>query len=169
MSQEHYDDWLSLYADQRKSLVDYATKLTGLRDVAEDLVQEAFAICLARSDRNYTITKAFLYTVVRNLVRNRHRHLGVRKAGHPEDYPWWARHQGITTPEAEVIILDKARLAARAIEELPPRTREVVELYRFDGLTLQQTASELGISVATAHRLLKEGMEWLWNRLDFDA
>lgn len=166
MNQEHYDDWLSLYAAQRKPLVDYATKLTGLRDVAEDLVQEAFAICLSKNDRNYTITKAFLYTVVRNLVRNRHRHMAVRKAGHPDDVPWWAKHQWIATPEAQVIILDRAKLAARAIEELPPRTREVVELYRFDGFTLQQTATQLGISVATAHRLLKEGMASLWDQLD---
>lgn len=169
MNHEHYDDWLTLYADQRRSLVDYATKLTGLRDVAEDMVQEAFTICLAREDRDYKITKVFLYTVVKNLVRNRHRHLGVRRAGHPEDYPWWARYQRTGTPEAQVLILERARLAARAIEELPPRTRAVVELYRFEGLTLQQTASQLGISVATAHRLLKEAMECLWDRLDFDG
>lgn len=165
---QNYSDWQSLYTDQRKSLVDYAAKLTGMRDVAEDIVQEAFTICMSRDDRNYYITKAFLYTIVRNLVHNRRRHIAVHNSNHPNDFPWWIRHQQMDSPELQVVIFDQAKIAAHAIGSLPPKVREVVELYRFDELKLQEIADRLDISVATAHRLLKEGMETIWQEMGLD-
>lgn len=168
MDQRNYPDWQSLYTDQRKTLVDYAAKLTGMRDVAEDIVQEAFMICMSRDDRNYYVTKAFLYTIIRNLVHNRRRHAAVHNSNHPNDFPWWIRHQPMDSPELQVLIFDQAKIAARTIGDLPPKVREVVELYRFDGLKLQDIAERVDISVATAHRLLKEGMETIWREMGLD-
>lgn len=85
------------------------------------------------------------------------------------DYPWWARYQTVEPPERQVIMIEQARIAARAISELSPITRMVVELYRFDGMTLQEIAARLEISVATVHRSLKAGMEILCEKMDFDA
>lgn len=169
MDHENDDDWRVLYTAQRKSLVDYAARLTGARDAAEDLVQEAFLICISTQERNYAITKAFLFTIVRNLVHNHHRRQGVRATRHPDDYPWWARYQATETPETQVMALERAKIAAQAIGALAPKVRQAVEMYRFDGLKLEEIALELNVSVSTAHRLLKEGMETLWVKMDFDA
>ncbi|MFB9948887.1 RNA polymerase sigma factor [Rhizobium puerariae] len=168
MDHQQYEDWQSLYVDQRKSLIDYAARLAGSRDVAEDIVQEAFTLCLARQDRDYQITKAFLFTIVRNLSHNRRRHLIVHRKTDQQDYPWWARYQTTESPELQVMIVDQAKMAAQAISELPPKIRMAVELYRFDGATLHEIAARLGTSIATAHRLLKEGMEIIWERMGFD-
>lgn len=168
MVHEQYQDWQFLYVDQRKSLIDYAARLAGSRDVAEDIVQEAFMLCLAKQERDYQITKAFLFTIVRNLSYNRRRHLAVHRKTDQQDYPWWTQYQTIESPDSQVLIMDQARIAAEAISELPPRIRMVVEFYRFDGITLHEVASRLDISVATAHRLLKEGMEIIWDRMGFD-
>ncbi|MBF2717690.1 sigma-70 family RNA polymerase sigma factor [Agrobacterium vitis] len=168
MDHQQYEDWQSLYVAQRKSLIDYAARLTGSRDVAEDIVQEAFTICLSRQERDYQITRAFLFTIVRNLAHNRHRHHIVHQKIDQQDYPWWARYQAVDPPERQVIVIEKARIAAQAISELSPIIRMVVELYRFDGMTLQEIASRLEISVATAHRALKEGMEIVWEKMGFD-
>jgi RNA polymerase sigma-70 factor (ECF subfamily) len=168
MDHQQYEDWQSLYVAQRKSLIDYAARLTGSRDAAEDIVQEAFTICLSRQDREYEITKAFLFTIVRNLSHNRHRQLTVHQKTDQQDYPWWAKYQAVELPERQVILIEQARIAAQTISELSPIIRMVVELYRFDGLTLHQIASRLEISVATTHRLLKEGMEIVWEKMRFD-
>lgn len=168
MDHQQYEDWQSLYTAQRKSLIDYAARLTGSRDAAEDIVQEAFTICISRQERDYQITRAFLFTIVRNLSHNRHRHLTVHQKTDQHDYPWWARYQATEPPERQVILIEQARMAAQAISELPPIIRMVIELYRFDGATLQEIASRLEISVATVHRLLKEGMEIVWEKMDFD-
>jgi RNA polymerase sigma factor (sigma-70 family) len=169
MDHQQYQDWQALYVEQRKSLIDYAARVAGSRDVAEDIVQEAFTLCLARQERDYQITKAFLFTIVRNLSHNRRRHLKIHQRTDQKDYPWWARYQGTEPPEMQVMMIEQAKLAAQAISELPPKVRSVVELYRFDGVTLQEIAARLGISIATAHRLLKEGMEILWDRMGLDA
>lgn len=167
MVHQQYEDWQFLYVDQRRSLIDYAARLAGSRDIAEDIVQEAFMLCLAKQERDYQITKAFLFTIVRNLSYNRRRHVAVHRKIDQQDYPWWTRYQSIEPPDAQVMILDQARIAAQTISELPAKIRMVVEFYRFDGMTLHEIASRLGISVATAHRLLKEGMEIIWDRMDF--
>lgn len=53
MVHQQYEDWQFLYVDQRKSLIDYAARLAGSRDIAEDIVQEAFMLCLAKQERDY--------------------------------------------------------------------------------------------------------------------
>lgn len=94
--------------------------------------------------------------------------MAVHRKIDQQDYPWWTQYQSIEPPDAQMMILDQARIAAQTISELPTKIRMVVEFYRFDGMTLHEIASRLGISVATAHRLLKEGMEIIWVRMDFD-
>lgn len=48
-----------------------------------------------------------------------------------------------------------------AVAKLPGGLREVVELHRLDGLTLDQTAQELGLSVSTVRRREREALDLL--------
>ncbi|MFY8100878.1 MAG: sigma factor-like helix-turn-helix DNA-binding protein, partial [Allorhizobium sp.] len=62
------------------------------------------------------------------------------------------------TPEETVLFADQARVALEALDGLPPDTRRAIELYRIEGWTPEAIAAELGISVATAHRMIRSGM-----------
>lgn len=152
-------EWHALYLEQRKALVDYATPLTKSRDEAEDVVQEAFFHFMPREEDQPTPPKAYLFRIVRNLTFNRKRHQKVHAAQHVEDFPWWARSQGVDTPEEQVLFSEHAKIAARVIEELPTQLRVITELYRIDELTIEEIAARLNLSKSTVHRLLKEAMK----------
>lgn len=68
-------------------------------------------------------------------------------------------------PDEEFQARDELRRAQAAMEELPERTRRAFELHRFHDFTFQQVAGTLGISVTSAHRLVREAMVHVTRRL----
>lgn len=67
------------------------------------------------------------------------------------------------SPPADLLELDAALDELAALDE---REAQVVELRFFGGLTLQETARVLGISVATAKNDWAHAKAWLFARLD---
>jgi RNA polymerase sigma factor (TIGR02999 family) len=67
------------------------------------------------------------------------------------------------SPPADLLELDGALDELAALDE---REAQVVELRFFGGLTLQETARVLGISVATAKNDWAHAKAWLFARLD---
>ena len=52
------------------------------------------------------------------------------------------------------------------VMDLPDKYKQIVLLYFYQGLTIQETADALGMSVATAHRRLKKAEELLKEALE---
>jgi RNA polymerase sigma factor (TIGR02999 family) len=65
--------------------------------------------------------------------------------------------------EADLIALDDA---LSTLERLNPRHSRVVELRYFGGLTLQEVAHVLDVSVATVRRDWNLAQAWLYRELD---
>lgn len=65
-------------------------------------------------------------------------------------------------PDESILAVDEA---LRRLEEFDPRKSRVVELHYFGGLTWDEIAAELGISVATVHRDLRMAKAWLTHEL----
>lgn len=147
-----------MYVKARKALVDYATPIAGSRDDAEDIVQDAFLRFVPQNETKPLPPKAYLFRIVRNLSFNLRRRRKLETAEETDDIPWWAMPQGRPTPEAELLLQQQVIMVARAIEQLPDRERAVMEMYRFQKMTLQEIADRLGVSVPTAHRLLNAAM-----------
>jgi len=86
----HYDDETlirRLYAEHGRMLLAYATRLTGDRGAAEDLVQETLIRAWRHSDTVAEATvplKGWLLTIIRNLAHDRSRRRSVRPAEVPE-------------------------------------------------------------------------------------
>jgi RNA polymerase sigma-70 factor (ECF subfamily) len=126
-------------------------------DGAEDCAQETFLRVhgYRRSYRPDAPFTAFLFTVARNALldwkRSRARRQG-REAGP-------AGLEGAAAPERLDTALDHLDLAA-ALERLPARLREVVELGAVRGLPYQAVATLLGVPEGTVksrmHHALKE-------------
>jgi RNA polymerase sigma factor (TIGR02999 family) len=56
--------------------------------------------------------------------------------------------------------------ALRELEGIDPRKTRIVELRFFAGLTVEETAQAMEVSIATVHRELKVAETWLYRRLN---
>lgn len=157
-----------VYLDNRSALVDYAARLMGSRDHAEDIVQDAFFRLTAEQAEQFSSRQvlAYLYRIVRNLAYDALRRRKLEARAGEQDPPFWILPQDETSPEQAVLLNDQARLAADTLRSLPPEMRRAVELYRIEGWTLEAVAAELNLSTATAHRLVRAGMVRIAMSLD---
>jgi RNA polymerase sigma-70 factor, ECF subfamily len=136
----------SLYAEHGRSLLDYATRLTGDRAAAEDVVQETLLRAWKHADAlrsGVGSVRGWLLTVARNLVTDRARARAVRpmEVNQPVDVPAAQRDHADTVVDTMTVM--------GALEGLSPEHRAVlVELY-YRGRTVNETAAVLGIAPGT--------------------
>lgn len=153
---------LGLYLTHRRALVHYATRITGNRSSAEDVVQEAWLRIgtIARS-RPLDEPTGYLYRIVRNLALDGRRRSTFEQKHFVED----ARREAVQTaceaptPEAEAVSRDDLRIVMETLEALPERMRIAVEMHRLGGAKLKDIADRLGVSVTVAHELVAEGVQ----------
>lgn len=129
------------YADTFGILAGYAWSLTGERSTAEDLAQEAMARVYAR----WPVLREpqpYAFRIVTNLARDR----------------WRRRKHEIANlrdlvaadaPPADVAVLD-------AVERLPEPLRDVVLLYYYADLPVDEVARAIRRPVGTVKRRLHE-------------
>lgn len=63
------------------------------------------------------------------------------------------------TPEPDIVVIEKDELRriAIALSELPPRTREAIELTYFHDLSCTEIAKRMGVAVPVASKLIARG------------
>src|SRR3546814_2447480 len=76
----------------------------------------------------------------------------------PDDTPFWGLPQDRGNPEEHALISDQIRQIELALSLMPLKTRIALEMHRFGGYRMEEIAIHLGISVASAHRLIKAGI-----------
>lgn len=137
----------ALYAAEYASVVKLAYLLTGERDAAEDVAQEAFVRLFARfQDRKEPeVVGAYLRRIVVNLSRSRVRRLvnDRRKIERAASLP--------QPPEA-----DPARpaLTRELLMKLPVRQRAALYLRYYEGRSERETAEALGCSIGAVKSLV---------------
>lgn len=119
----------------------YALRIVDDADIAEDMEQEAFMKAWIYIENGGVIDSfsSFMYRSVRNLCLT---YLRDRKDTLDESH----------IPDAEEDAIDTSFRDARiwkAIDELPEKCREVFLMSKRDGLSNEEIAEELGISVKT--------------------
>lgn len=133
-------------------LIRYASGILGSREDARDAAQETFFRLWqnrARLDPNADPAR-LLYTIVRNLARDRLRHRAVEQRPHPLlETPHLMQAGPLLADEAEDAD-DVQAVMQRALETLSPRQREIVLLRWHRQLTYEQIGAELGIAPGTA-------------------
>ncbi len=119
----------------------------------EDVVQEAFCRLVAQA-RIPQQPAAWLYRVVRNLIREQARHEARRQK----------RERAVAVPETMACRVSQRAEAQEALEklgQLPPELRDIVLLRLWSDLSLTEIATACDISVATAHRRWQAALEQL--------
>ena len=131
------------------------------RDI-EDVVQEAIMRVLrARANGEVRAPKAFLFATARNLVVG-----GVRKSIRQGQFSLADLDELALTEDSEAASSAVARaedleFMGHAIQSLPTRCRQVITLRKIYGLSQEQIAQELGISVSTVESQVVIGMRKL--------
>lgn len=151
-----------LFGRYYRPLVLYADEYLKDQAAAEDIVQELF-VKLWEEDYLLKIANtslgAYLYSAVRNrcysYIRQKDVLCGTKELDH------------VDIPVEWVADVDEERIdrVMKEMEELPGRTRQVVECVMLRNLKYREVAEELGISINTVKFLLKEGTKRLRDRL----
>lgn len=157
-----------------RELLNFLSRCVRDRDAAADLTQESYARVLAAQQAGQSVRdpRALLYRTARNLVIDQHRRADVRaETDEPASGDQEAEFDGLAGPrslEPDIILASRQGLAAvlATIDRLPPRCREALILYKFDGLSYAEIATQMGISTRTVEMQLQIAMQACWHCLD---
>jgi len=152
------DEWLALRCQTNEAgayeelvstlempLLYYAIKLTGSRDRALDIMQEAWirAIRGIRKLQDPRSLRPWLYSIVHGVAID-----DLRRSN---------RREAVETPELETDDIaepnsfdaDDARAIHDALDQLDPSHREVLTLFFLEGFTVSETAEIVGCAEGT--------------------
>ncbi len=159
-----FDEW-------RPRLYSFLSRLTGRRDVAEDLVQEAFMrlAAHARELPEETTVKAWLFHVARNLYVDwlRSRKLDAARTAELTAVSLAA------APGAgpfEALAADEAgRALERALAALPAPLREILLLVGVEGMAPHEAAEVCGLTPEAARKRLQRARDALTASLEAEG
>ncbi|HAN76730.1 MAG TPA: RNA polymerase sigma-70 factor [Bacteroidales bacterium] len=143
----------------------HARKYIEHQEEAEEIVQNTFVSLWEKRDRLVIATsvEAYLYRWVTNACLNFIKHQKIvlnysKENTIYDDATDEASFEAVTTDE----LADKIN---KAIENLPPKRKEVFMLSRFEGLKYHQIADKLGISPKTVEVHISAALKALRNEL----
>jgi RNA polymerase sigma factor (sigma-70 family) len=135
---------------------------------APDLVQEVY-LRLLRAHRRDEIRspEAYLLTVASHLMREH----TVRQAALPamvniEDLLSELRAEVQDDPALQAETDERLRVVERALERLSPKAHAVLMLHRRDGYSLEEIATQIGVSRSMAKKYLSQALAHCRQRLE---
>ena len=135
-----------LYAEHGHSLLAYATRLTGDRSAAEDVVQETLLRAWKHAESMVNgkgSVRGWLLTVARNIITDRARARAIR----PTEVAPPPGVEPVAGDHAEGVL--DTMVVMDALDQLTPEHRDVlVELY-YRGRSVAETADRLGVPAGT--------------------
>lgn len=140
-------------------LFNYLFRLTGSRDEAEEIAQEAFVKAYIHADKYKTIARfsTWLYTIATNLVRNRLR----SRSRAPKIVSLWTRSADSDeertldiedtrrSPDEVINDAELGEIISRAIQRIPVKYRESFVLREINELSYEEIAAVTGLKLGT--------------------
>jgi RNA polymerase sigma factor (sigma-70 family) len=129
-----------------------------LRDI-DDLIQETYArFFRARSLGKIDQPRAYLFATARNAALDYFRRNRSAASGDLAQKALESVVEEKPNAAENASLEQEKQILAEAIEELPPRCREVLRLRCFQNLSYREVAEKLGITVSTVHAQLTIAM-----------
>jgi RNA polymerase sigma-70 factor (ECF subfamily) len=152
--------FLALYGRHRTALFRFVCRLTGSVAMAEDVTQECFLALMQgagyRADRG--TLRAYLFGMARNLVFRRLR-ISERESEEP------AEAADPVDILGQRLSSERAAMVADAVQNLPVLQREVVILFEYEELSLDEIATITGVDIGAVKSRLHRARESLRKRL----
>ena len=144
-----------LYDRYAGMVMGLALKITGDRNLAEEVVQETFWRVWRKADLFQSQRGAFtswFFGITRNLSIDmiRRQKTQVQPIDEPELVIEQSADPSADVPEA-AWLRDKAHQVGEAIKTLPSEQRQVIEMAYFKGMTRQEIAKATGDPLGTVH------------------
>ena len=153
-----------LYGRYVRSVFGLALRRLGDRATAEDAVQEAFT-AIWRSASTYRPERGaaggWIYTVARNAIVDR-----LRRNGPTADAELPELASTEPGPAQQAEDSDVAFRVHRALEELQPRERQVIELAYWSGMSQSEVAEYLHLPLGTVKTRTRSGLARLATALE---
>jgi RNA polymerase sigma factor (sigma-70 family) len=152
--------YAELYRASSAKLFGVALRICGRREIAEEVLQEAFVAVWGRA-KDYDPVRGsvmtWLVTIVRHCAIDQLRHQQSRPEGHsaPEELLSSFVATGRSDVRAEL------RALQRCLDELDPQPRQAVLLAYLYGLTRDEIAAKLKVPVGTVKSSLWRSLERL--------
>ncbi|WP_349409213.1 sigma-70 family RNA polymerase sigma factor [Pseudalkalibacillus sp. SCS-8] len=157
------DEVIELLMDQ------YGEKLTRLAYTyvkdwgkAEDIVQEVFVTCYTKLDtfRGESSVKTWIYRITINRCHDYHRTWSFRNLLFTDKISRMMKGD-LHTPESDLIAKDEKQMVAKQVLSLPIKYREMLLLYYFEELSVQEISVMLLINESTVKTRLHRGRQLL--------
>jgi RNA polymerase sigma-70 factor (ECF subfamily) len=155
----------SLYEEHGGALLAYATRLTGDRGAAEDVVQETLIRAWKHPEalvNGKGSVRGWLLTVARNIVTDRYR----AKAARPTEVAEVPERPPVQQDHAQQVV--DSMVVMEALDQLSPDHRDVLLEIYFRGQSVAEAAEKLGIPPGTvksgSHYALKTLRELYANK-----
>jgi RNA polymerase sigma factor (sigma-70 family) len=127
-----------------------------------DLRQEAYVRIYEAAQRERPApVKPFLIMIVRNLMIDRLRRKNVVSIQTMADMDWVNISENTPSPEDRVSARQELQRMQAALDQLPPRCREVIILRRVYGFSQREVAIKMGIKEETVENQVMKGMRML--------
>ena len=151
-----------LFAALEAPLLSYALRLAGGREVAEDLVQEAF-MKLHTNFSEVREPRRWLYRTVHNLALNHRRDSAkiIRLQTHPEetDVPTPDTTDPQPLPDEQIARLEGIGLVRLSLETLDGRSQELIRLKFTEDLSYQEISERTGLKIGHVGFLLHHALK----------
>ncbi len=164
---------LAVYLDHKSELRRFVIARAGDAVDADDTLQDLYLkIVRAGPELQAEYPLALLYRLTANLVMDR---LRRQRRALTRDGEWRRAHhlevggQDVVdepSPEAGVGARQRLKALLAAVETLPPQTRRVFQLHKFEGLSHAETAVRLGISRSAVEKHISLALRRLMERLE---
>jgi RNA polymerase sigma-70 factor (ECF subfamily) len=142
-----------------RELVCFLNAKLGNRQVAEDVVHDAYVRVLERSSETpIEQPRAFLYRTALNLVIDGHRRNALRQVESLEVLDSEERYFA-PSPQSSMDHGQRLDMLQRALAELPPLCRESFLLRKLEGLSHPEIAERLGISRSLVEKHIVNAMK----------
>ncbi len=165
---EDIDAFEAVYDRHSAAAFSLAYRIVGNRTTADDVMQEAF-LSIWRSRERYEPDRGSLRSWILGIVH--HRALDVLRRASVHDRRRASaegieeQHEAAERTEVEVARREEARSIRAAIDDLPERQGQVIQLAYFGGFTHTQIAEMLEMPIGTVKGRMRLGLDKLRQHL----
>ncbi|WP_444931723.1 RNA polymerase sigma factor [Microbulbifer sp. SSSA002] len=160
MENSYQDDVAQWVGEYGLGLKRYFSSRVNLSDV-DDLVQEVFTqlyIRITKHGGDIENPKIYIYAIAKNLLISHGRHQKSRCGGLHDSIDCKADIPYMISPERAVMGIQAYTRVREAILRLPPRAGAAFRFHRFEGMTYQAIAEQMGISKESVKELIQRAL-----------